>query len=105
MVSGKSHLSLQAPANRAGSAAAVAPRPETELTLIAEVREAEMRDAELPPILIFGKGKWSENEGRRLECLFSQNLGDIFTHLSLINQTRGVVAAFQERFHLQIPAI
>lgn len=34
MVSGKSHLSLQAPANRAGSAADVE-RPETELTLIA----------------------------------------------------------------------
>lgn len=34
MVSGKSHLSPQAPANRAGSAADAA-RPETELTLIA----------------------------------------------------------------------
>lgn len=34
MVSGKSHLSPQAPANRAASAADVE-RPETELTLIA----------------------------------------------------------------------
>lgn len=44
MVSGKSHLSPQAPANRAGSAAGAA-RPETELTLIAEVQEADMKDA------------------------------------------------------------
>lgn len=47
MVSGKSHLSLQAPANRTGSAAD-AERPETELTLIAQVQEAEpveMKDA------------------------------------------------------------
>lgn len=41
---GKSHLSPQAPANRAGSAAD-AVRPETELTLIAEVQEADMKDA------------------------------------------------------------
>lgn len=44
MVPGKSHLSLQAPANRARSAAEAA-RPETELTLIAEVQEADMQDA------------------------------------------------------------
>lgn len=44
MVSGKSHLSLQAPANRARSAADAA-GPETELTLIAEVQEADMKDA------------------------------------------------------------
>lgn len=43
MVPGKSHLSLQAPANGAGSAADTA-RPETELTLIAEVRKADMKD-------------------------------------------------------------
>lgn len=42
MVSGKSHLSPQAPANRAGSAAdAARPETETELTLIAWVQEAE----------------------------------------------------------------
>lgn len=41
MVSGKSHLSLQAPANTTGSAADVE-RPETELTLIAQVQEAEL---------------------------------------------------------------
>lgn len=68
MVSGKSHLSLQAPANRAGSAAD-AVRPETELTLIAEVQEADMKDAIrqirsnkrvltiCEPIVIFRKGK------------------------------------------------
>lgn len=44
MVSGKSHLSPQAPANRAASAAD-AERPETEFTLIAEVQEADTEDA------------------------------------------------------------
>lgn len=44
MVSGKSHLSLQAPAKRTGSAADTE-SPGTELTLIAEVQEADMKDA------------------------------------------------------------
>ena len=39
MVSRKSHLSLQAPMNRTGSAEDVE-GPETELTLIAQVQEA-----------------------------------------------------------------
>lgn len=44
MVSGKSHLSPQAPAKRTGSAAD-AERPGTGLTLIAEVQEAHTKDA------------------------------------------------------------